>query len=239
MPVGKNLKLKRDKIIPEKEKNKDIVDSEEKKVQDIGTKKKEKKKKSLPISNSKKEVKNTSKKTSVKNKNLEKGLKKDKKVQKKVKKADYEAKVAPKSVENIPEVQTDIITSESVPNDEVRETIIEALEERNDKSFHVEIIPSKRKAVKKTKIELSGELTISNSVKINKGIKDVFKDYNIFSIVLKDVDALDLSILQLLYFYKTLCENEGKEVKISAELTNEIKELITVNGFSNLLFSSK
>ncbi|MDH5599315.1 MAG: hypothetical protein OEY34_09325 [Cyclobacteriaceae bacterium] len=234
MPVGKNLTLKRDKIIPEK-KSKDIKLSEEdKKEEKLSLKKKEKKKVAAQKKSKAKGEKVVAKKMSDDKKKVKKEKKEDKKREKETPKSK-EPVLKNKELSEVPTVAEDIPVKEVVQS----ETIIEALEKNADTNFRVEIIPSKRKSVKKTKIELSGELTVSNSVKINNGIKNVFKDFNIFSIVLKEVDALDLSILQLLYFYKNLYEKEGKEVKISAELTNDLKELITVNGFSNLLFSSK
>lgn len=216
MPVGKNLNLKREKIIPEKENQSEKEPNKVKKVIAKASKKKS-------------ENKKTSKENKVSKKPAKLSIKAEvKSVDKTTKKesAATKPKVAIKEV----------IKKEEIPSPPPSESIIEALEQKNKASYKVEIIPSRRKAVKKTNVELSGALVISNADSIKTEIKDVFTEYTIISIILKDVEELDLSILQLLYMYKTKYEMEGKEVTIMTNLPNPLKELISVNGFSSLLF---
>ena len=211
MPVGNNLNLKRERIIPLKNEADTIPEEKAEKV------------------TVKKEVKEVQAKG------------KATKVKKGEKKKDRKAKPAEKA-EPVEKINLEEKAKEEVKEEKSNQAldmgILDALEDGENLRYGVENIPSKRKAVKKTKIEFTGELTISHIHEIHKRVEEVFTAYNIYSLALKNINELDLSFIQLLHTYKEYLEAEGKEVKITADLPNELKELIITSGFSPLLFPS-
>ena len=113
------------------------------------------------------------------------------------------------------------------------------IEEQESTRYSVVIEPSRRKAVKKTKITLEGELTIGHSSDIHAKIAPILEEYEQFSFSLKEVQELDLSIIQMLYSYKAELEKIGKTVNISADLSRELKQLVQTNGFAPLLYPTR
>jgi len=109
------------------------------------------------------------------------------------------------------------------------------IEENN---FSIKVIPSKRKKVKKTNIELSGDLSITNIEKINEQIKPVFGNYDLVDMYLTNVDKYDLSTIQLLYTHTILhdTEDKSKMVKVIADLPIELKKLTQACGFSEFIY---
>jgi len=233
MPVGNNLNLKRETVIPQKKKKSEKEPS----VKDLAKKdlkkivKKEKRKKDI-LTSGKKVQKIKVKKEKAEGKKAT-GDKKDK--------AKIVEPIVSKAMAESPVESVQEIVSTEVPEVPVTEEkgLLEILEEEQSTRYTIEIIPSKRKAVKKTKVVFSGELTIGNSSAIHEKVASVFDQYELIDFSLKEVRELDLSIIQMLYAYKRDLEKAGKTVNITADLPREIKHLVQLSGFSPILYPTR
>ena len=105
-------------------------------------------------------------------------------------------------------------------------------------NYKIVITPSKRKKVKKTNIDLSGDLSIANIEKINEHIKPILVNYDFIDMYLTNVDNYDLSTIQLLYTYTILhdTEDKSKMMKVIADLPIGLKKLTQACGFSEFIY---
>ena len=214
MPVGNNLNLKRESVIPlkrkttkgslkKKDKGEDIeIDAKARKEKLVSGKKGEKKKAKI--------------------KTKEKAIKKENPTGKlQQPKEDKKNKLAEKE------------------SSRKEKGLLEMLEEEQSSRYSIEIIPSKRKSVKKAKIVLGGELTIGNSSAIHGEVSLAFDKYEIINFSLQEVRELDLSMIQMLHAYKTGLEKDGKSINITVDLPKELKQLVQLSGFSPLLYPTR
>tara|TARA_B100000809_G_scaffold195410_1_gene194791 strand:- start:12602 stop:13063 length:462 start_codon:yes stop_codon:yes gene_type:complete len=96
--------------------------------------------------------------------------------------------------------------------------------------------PSRRKAVKKAKVYLGGKLNLNNSTYIYSRFKYLLTIYNILDFKFKDVEELDISSIQIFYFFKTIFSTEGKEVNFQVDgLPLEIKTQLTKLKYNKIL----
>ncbi|MEQ9403810.1 MAG: hypothetical protein RIM99_09510 [Cyclobacteriaceae bacterium] len=99
--------------------------------------------------------------------------------------------------------------------------------------------PSKRKKIRKTKVIMEGELTINNVDTFMELINPIFKDYDFVDFFLREVTSLDLSHIQMLYYYQNHHIKKGKTVTIDADLKSDLKKIIVSAGFKELMFIPK
>lgn len=107
----------------------------------------------------------------------------------------------------------------------------------SEKNYGIIITPSKRKKVKKTNVELSGDLSINNIESIDKKVRPILNNYDKIDLYLKDVDKYDLSTIQLLHTYSTLHDTDDKVklLKVIATLPNDLQKLTQISGFSDFI----
>lgn len=103
----------------------------------------------------------------------------------------------------------------------------------------VSLKPSRRKSIKKTKVLLEGSLTINNVKPFLEFIPDVFTNYDYVDFYLQNIDSLDLSFIQSLYHLKEVKAQSQKVVTIDAQLSDDLKKIITQSGFDKLIFKIK
>ncbi len=100
------------------------------------------------------------------------------------------------------------------------------------KNYKIDISGDKSGA--KGIIQLEGDLSIINSKEIYEELKVSYNKFNHLTLKLKDVDNLDLSVVQLLYAIESEYSKKDKTVVIEAELDAEFKELFGKAGFEKL-----
>jgi anti-anti-sigma factor len=81
-------------------------------------------------------------------------------------------------------------------------------------------------------ITLGGELTLSNSKKLAENLQESTKPYSEIEITIDDVEAIDISCIQLLYALRKDCETQNKKCSIIANLSETNMELLTTAGFN-------
>lgn len=99
--------------------------------------------------------------------------------------------------------------------------------------------PSKRKKIRKTKVIMEGDLNINNVDGFIQQIKPLFDDYDFIDFSMREANSLDLSYLQMLYYFQNHFVKKGKTVTIDADLTPEFRKIIINNGFKEFMFIPK
>lgn len=80
-------------------------------------------------------------------------------------------------------------------------------------------------------IVMSGNLSINTIEEIKRDLDaNVDMNQNI-NIIIKDINIIDISLLQLIYAIKKSMESKNKEFHYKLELNQEYKELISLAGF--------
>jgi len=108
-------------------------------------------------------------------------------------------------------------------------------------SYSITVTPSKRKKVRKTKVELTGDLGINNIAAIDKHIRPLFDSYDLVDVFLKDVEAYDLTTMQLLYMYTAIhdTEDKAKLIKVITDVSSDFQKLTHTCGFSKFMYQYK
>ena len=107
------------------------------------------------------------------------------------------------------------------------------------KGLVVRIKPSRRKTIRKTRVEMEGVLTINSAGVFLQQIKPIFSDYDYIDFYLNKIESLDLSFIQSLFHLKTFFGKQDKAVTVDAQLTDDLKKIITQSGFEKLIFKTK
>ena len=103
----------------------------------------------------------------------------------------------------------------------------------------VSLKPSRRKTIKKTKVLVEGSLTINAVNQFLDFVEDIFDRFDYVDFYLQNVELLDLSFIQALYHLKKSKATVEKEVTIDAQLSDDLKKIITQSGFDKLIFKIK
>ncbi|MEL7145906.1 MAG: hypothetical protein AAFO69_06030 [Bacteroidota bacterium] len=109
----------------------------------------------------------------------------------------------------------------------------------DEKGLVVWVKPSRRKTIRKTRIEVEGTLTINSANFFVQQIKPVFENYDYVDFYLNNIETVDLSFIQSLYHLKTFFAAKDKNVTIDAQLTDDMKKIITQSGFEKLILKTK
>ncbi|MDT8411775.1 MAG: hypothetical protein RQ875_04875 [Vicingaceae bacterium] len=125
--------------------------------------------------------------------------------------------------ETIESTVTENVVDKSVSLNETEET------------FKVNLTPSKRKKVRKVKVEIEGDLSIVNIYKVKKEIVSVFENFDIVDINLDKIINMDMSCVQLLLAVKMYYSSLDKEITLKINLPEELKNVITNSGFKSLI----
>lgn len=113
------------------------------------------------------------------------------------------------------------------------------LPELDYRGLLVSLKPSRRKTIKKAKVLVEGSLTINTVNQFLEFIKDTFNRFDYVDFYLQNVELLDLSFVQALYHLKEAKAKIEKVVTIDAQLSDDLKKIITQSGFDKLIFKIK
>lgn len=107
--------------------------------------------------------------------------------------------------------------------------------EEGSETFKVNLTPSKRKKVRKVKVEIEGDLSIINIYKVKKEIISVFENFDVVDINLDKIVNMDMSCVQLLLAVKMYYSSLDKEITLRINLPEELKSVIANSGFKSLI----
>lgn len=110
--------------------------------------------------------------------------------------------------------------------------IIDNIETDNLK---MEFVPSKRKKVKKIIINIEGNIGVSNIELIFEKLNQLKDEFTNVDIHLKRITQIDISGIQLLYFFIKQFEIENKSIFLNIDFTKEQKLFIGRLGYMGML----
>lgn len=95
-------------------------------------------------------------------------------------------------------------------------------------------IKSQGKKDKTALVELEGELVLGNLDEIKNVIIETIKQYNQLQIEVKNVKAIDLTCIQLLYAINKTLQKSGKQASFHIESTENHTLILNNAGFTQL-----
>jgi len=102
-------------------------------------------------------------------------------------------------------------------------------------SKHVTITPYEEEGAEKAEMTIRKELTIYTILEIKDNFLEAIEKYNELDVNIKEVDNIDLSFIQLIESLRKTAEAYGKTISVSAELTDETRDLVENIGFDPIL----
>lgn len=99
-------------------------------------------------------------------------------------------------------------------------------------SIKIEFTPSRRKTQKRILISIEGNLTINNVEILYSKVNDVFENYDFVEVNLKNVTAIDLTVVQLFHAIRVSYYSQKKYISINAEFSREDRKLLNTCGFT-------
>lgn len=106
---------------------------------------------------------------------------------------------------------------------------------KSKKTAPFKVISTTESGLKKGTIQLSGNLSLDEVAEIKLLMVQNLDKFQIFHIILSDVENIDLGMLQLLYSFKWTAERKSKKVYFDVTLSDEHKILLERTGFSEIV----
>lgn len=107
------------------------------------------------------------------------------------------------------------------------------------KKTSFKITSSSESGLKKATILLSNDLSLDEVANIKLFMVQNLDKYQTFDIKVRDVETIDMGIVQLLYSFKWTAERKSKKVHFDISLSDEHKLLLEHSGFSELVNNNK
>lgn len=105
--------------------------------------------------------------------------------------------------------------------------------------FSITFTPSKRKKVKKVNITLEGEIGITTVAEIKPLLEDCIAEHDVIDLNLKNISAIDLTGIQLLFLLSQKNPESRASVTIDSELNKEDLDVMKTAGFHQLIIKPK
>jgi len=97
--------------------------------------------------------------------------------------------------------------------------------------------PSRRKKVKKATLIIEGEIDILKAEFLTEKIKEAITTFDIIDVKFKNVEALDLSAVQIMYYFSAIYNSGGKSISFQIEnLPMSLKTLLVKTKYNKILF---
>ena len=87
-------------------------------------------------------------------------------------------------------------------------------------------------------LQILGNLTIKNSDSLKKKLIESENKYNELNITLKDIERIDISVMQLFYSLKKICYEKNKKIIFSTHFSDEISELLKHSGLDKIFINN-
>jgi len=87
-------------------------------------------------------------------------------------------------------------------------------------------------------LSLQGNLSLDNVEQVVHFFREAVQKYKYLSVELKEVSALDLGFLQLLWTLESAMNEKGEGLEVKMQLPSEIEQLLRNTGFSRWLGST-
>lgn len=105
------------------------------------------------------------------------------------------------------------------------------------RTVKITVTPSLRKSVKKVKVTIEGKLNLYNANYLVGEIKPIISDFDIIDLKLENIEEIDLSAIQTLYYFREMCARLDKSTSFNADgLSIEIKTMLVKTKYNKVLF---
>ena len=101
------------------------------------------------------------------------------------------------------------------------------------------VTSSNESGIKKAIIQLSDNLSLDQMSAIKLLMVQNLDKYQVFQIILSEVETIDMGIVQLLYSFKWTAERKSKKVQFDISLSDEHKLLLEHAGFGELVSNNQ
>jgi ABC-type transporter Mla MlaB component len=98
----------------------------------------------------------------------------------------------------------------------------------------ITIQPNNKNDMKSATVFLEGNLLLSNASEVKNEISYAVSKFEHLELVLKNIENIDLSFIQLLYAFRKASLQLDRTISIDLELPADIKALIDNSGFNDL-----
>jgi anti-anti-sigma regulatory factor len=102
-----------------------------------------------------------------------------------------------------------------------------------NKTFNIRTLIDKD--LKEQSVIFEGDLGLNNAEAIKKTIQTLKLNGEAFTIHLKNVEKLDITLIQIIKALRIALFNKGKKTKILSELPQDIERLLKNTGFDKTL----
>jgi anti-anti-sigma regulatory factor len=106
------------------------------------------------------------------------------------------------------------------------------------KNIQVEILHETEKGTNRSRVMLSGELTIANAHELKTSLEHAIASYPSLCIQSDNNAIIDLTAIQLLVAAKNHAMSQGKQVSFDLRLTDDLNALMERSGFGKILSNS-
>ena len=96
----------------------------------------------------------------------------------------------------------------------------------------------KKKRSDNQTLSFGGDLSLRNAVSLKTKLDAVSFSCNTVGIHLKEVEILDITIIQILYSLIHELQSQGKEISLSIELSEDLQKVLSNAGFKTLINQS-
>ena len=101
------------------------------------------------------------------------------------------------------------------------------------------VTSSTESGIKKAIIQLSDNLSLDQMSAIKLLMVQNLDKYQVFQIILSEVETIDMGIVQLLYSFKWTAERKSKKVQFDISLSDEHNLLLEHAGFGELVSNNQ
>lgn len=108
-----------------------------------------------------------------------------------------------------------------------------------EKKGPFKVTSSTENGIKKAVIRLSDNLSLDQMSDIKLLMVQNLDKYQAFEVIISDVEAIDMGIVQLLYSFKWTAERKSKKVNFDISLSDEHKLLLEHAGFTELVSNNQ
>lgn len=143
----------------------------------------------------------------------------------------------PLEIPKVSEISNQI--KESIESQSEPQPVSQSLyEDVNEETIKIIFTPSRRKTQKRILIAIEGNLTINNVEILYSKVNDVFENYDFVEVTLKNVTAIDLTVIQLFHAIRVTYYPQQKFISINAEFSRDDRKLLNTCGFTEFQTAS-
>lgn len=96
------------------------------------------------------------------------------------------------------------------------------------------LTPIKNDKKKIAKVLIQGNIVLKELEQLHNDLKNAAMNYDELEILMKNIEAIDLPAIQLLFSMKKTFQQDNKTLRVTLDFSEDIRELLKNTGFENL-----